>query len=290
MSLIVRKIIYLVLLLPTIALHSVIMTLINKKNLLQTNRYLIIASISLFDCCYCIFSLPLVIRTLSLGYMVNDVIQEILSTLVFGAFLTSMMCTCLLTIDRYAAVLYALRYHKIINKRRLLTAVIFFWTLSLILIILCKCLEKAKYFNDTPFRFGVAVVIILYSAVTTVCTLSIAVYTIIIRTKHVEDIRNTNKRFGVDAERLNLLYRVKRSLIDTIKLNILTVLCIGIISIFLILKTWYQSDIVEHYISLLIYICSNPYVYVLTQSELRKEIKRLICKKTKRENYAETSV
>ena len=111
MNIVVRKIIYLVLLLPTIALHSIIITLITKNNLLSTKRYYIIASISLSDSCYCIFSLPMVIRVLSVGYMHNDVIQEILSTLVFGSFLTSLMCTCLLTIDRYVAVAYPLRYN-----------------------------------------------------------------------------------------------------------------------------------------------------------------------------------
>ena len=74
-------------------------------------------------------------------------------------------------------------------------------------------LGKGKIFQYTPFRFGVAIVIVSYTAVTTVCTLSIAVYTIIIRRQHAEDIRNRNKRFGVDAERLNLLYRVKKVLL-----------------------------------------------------------------------------
>ena len=49
----------------------------------------------------------------------------------------------------------------------------------------------------------------------------------------------------------------------------------------------------KFYISLLFYVCTNPDVYIFTQSELRNEMKRLIYKiiyKTEEEKYAETSV
>ena len=271
-------IVYVTLIVPTITFHLTIITLIFKKNRLRRENHLfIIANITTCDLSYCLFSLILAIRALALDHFRDDVLREVLRFFAIMSFGTSMLCTSLLTMDRYIAVSCGLRYNQIVTKRRIVIGIICIWTFSMLMTLTWKFLEKL--FNDTPGRIGSMMLLCVY-IVLTIVTLSVALHTLNMRNKHAADIKSRNVRFGIEAERRDMLQRLKKSIIDVMKLNVLTVIFILVLCILEVLKTWYDEKTFKLAIVvvLLLYSCTNPFVYILTQRKLRVEVKRLICR------------
>ena len=215
--------VFLMLVVPTVTLHLTIITLILKKNRLRRENHLfIIANIITCDLSHCFFSLIRSIRILTLEYRRDDFLfADIVTFFGITSFVTSMLCTSLLSMDCYIAVSYGLRYNQIVTKRRIALVIICIWTLSMLMVITCKVLEKR--FIDTPYRFIDMMLIFVYIGVT-IFTLSVALYTINMRKKHAVAIKSRNVRFGIEAERRDMLQRLKKSIIDVMKLNVLTVI------------------------------------------------------------------
>ena len=271
-------IVYVTLIVPTITFHLTIITLIFKKNRLRReNNLFIIANITTCDLSYCFFSLIFSIRALALDYFRDDFQSEIVIFFAIMRFGTSMLCTSLLTMDRYIAVSCGLRYNQIVTKRRIVLVIIGIWMFSMLMTITWKFLEKL--FNDTTGRIGAMMLIFVYIVVT-IFTLSVALHTLNMRKKHAAYIQSRNIRFGIEAERRDMLQRLKKSITDVMRLNVLTVIFISLLCIFQVLKTWYDGATFKlaHRIVLLLYTCTNPFVYILTQRKLRVEVKHLVCR------------
>ena len=123
--------------------HITIITAIIKRNALAEQRYYIVANISASDCCCCLVALIFFIRNRIDGHYSADISNLLLSKVVTASFRVSLLCTCLLSFDRYIAISRALRYQQIITTERILKGISCFWVLSLLL-ILVSYLKKGK--------------------------------------------------------------------------------------------------------------------------------------------------
>ena len=70
--------IYMVILSFAMIAHILIIFTIYKRNKLARKRYRIVANISASDCCYCLFTLIVVIRSKVDGYIVIDMTYHVL--------------------------------------------------------------------------------------------------------------------------------------------------------------------------------------------------------------------
>ena len=270
--------IYMVIFSFTMVAHIAIISTIFNRNKLSSKRYLIVANISASDCCYCLFALIMLVRSIVDGYVIRDVTYHVLMGFIITSFRVSLLCTCLLTFDRYIAVSQALRYNQIVTTTRIFKCVSSFWVLSL-LIVLASHFEKPRHILTLTYSIGSVTLNVIHILVSSIFILSVAGYAITIRKKHITDIKSLRSRFGAEAEKLNLLQSLKRSIHDVMKLNIFTVIVILLIAIssFLLLSVEVVSFLRMRNLAFLIYVVSNPVIYISAIRELRSEMKCFLC-------------
>ena len=266
-------IIFIVILIFVIVVLIVIIYAISTRNRLANNRYYIVASISTCDCCMCLFILIVCIRYKLYGYLVTDITFYVLSGVITASLRASLLCTCLLSFDRYIAVSRSLRYHQVITTARIFKAISSFLVFSLFILLV-------SHFGELKYD-GVGMVAMnsILNLIISTFILSIAAYTIKIRKEHIIDMRSGSLQFGVEAEKLNILESLKGSIHDVMRLNILTVIFILLTVIFSILTVSFDEEIFIKMRNLAVsfYIVSNPMVYISVLSELRAEIKKMFC-------------
>ena len=186
----------------------------------------------------------------------------------------SIFTTVYISIDRYIAIRYCLEYHFIVIKRRLVYLITISWIISVILIILPR-FEVPKFGNKVRYR-RLSRVIIRYIIVvsSSIILISLSLYTIRIRRKHVKDMRKTSKRFGIVSEKFNMLSKLKKSMKDVMKLNIITVILVISSNIVKLYKDYFSPTKQYVTISMImfaIYIISNPFIYAVIMTELRQQ-------------------
>ena len=260
-------------LLFVIAVHIAIIYVISTRNRLAEIRSYIVSSISTCGCCTCLFILIWYIRSKVYGNFVEDITFYVIAGVIAASLRVSLLSTCMLSFDRYIAVSRPLRYHQIITTSRLFKAISSFLVLSLLLLLVCNFGEP----NNNGIR--IVAINIIHILVTSIFIIYIAGYTIKIRKEHIVNMRSRSLQFGVEAEKLNILQALKGSIYDVMRLNILTVIFILLIAIFSIITLSRDEEIFMKMrsLSMLLYIVSNPIIYISVLSELRAEIKKLFC-------------
>ena len=260
--------IYIVIVLFVILVHIAILYAISTRNRLAQNRYYILASISTSDCCGCLFLLIWYVRSKVYGYFLTDITSHVLSEIIASLLRLSLLCTCLISFDRYIAVSRPLRYHQIMNTSIIIKAISSFLVFSLFLFI-------ASHLGEPKHNgIGIIAMNIIHNLLISIFILCIACYTIKIRKEHIANMRSRSLQFGAEAERLNLLESVKGSIYDVMRLNISTVIFILLIAIFSIHTLSLHEEI---HFSMSLYIVSNPVTYISVLSELRAEMKMMFC-------------
>ena len=107
--------------------------------------------------------------------------------------------TVYISIDRYIAIRFCLEYHFIVTKRRLVYLIILSWIVSLIITLFPKFeVPKYKVRYRRLSRDIIHYIIVVFSII---ILISLSLYTVRIRKKHVKDIRKTSRRFGIVSEK-----------------------------------------------------------------------------------------
>ena len=192
----------------------------------------------------------------------------------------SLMSTFALTIDRYLAVQYALRYNNIVTIGRLLILLASVWISSAILaatphlIVLlssqtASSADLYEKFIHMPLYLLISVVSVLLS-----------IWIRRIRNQHVAIIKKRNHYFGVEAEKLNVLQNLATAVWDVIKLNFVTAFLVVLANVLNIIHMYcFHGENVTLFAMLgltrSLYALSNPIVYVLTMTELKQQYLRL---------------
>ena len=240
--------------------------LIIKTKKLHKPRYILIIHLSIGDLILAV--------TGALNIIIFDYGNDILSIPSYICYNLSLFTTVYIAIDRYIAIRFCLEYYFIVTKRRLVYLIILSWIFSTILILLPR-FEVPMFGMNVDYR-RLSSDIIHYSIAvsSSIILISLSLHTISIRRKHVKDIRKTSRRFGIVSEKFNMLSKLKKSMKDVMKLNIVTVILVISSNITKLYSNYFNPTKEYVTISLLIlafYIISNPFLYAVIMTELRQQ-------------------
>ena len=192
---------------------------------------------------------------------------------------SSLLSTLGISLDKYLSIKYSLRYHSIVTQKKILLFIGFSWMVSTVFAAVTILLDaitvksKCYYILHHLQQFFISLLLIFCAA-----------YIRHIRNAHEKQITLRKRHFGefgVQAEQLNILKRLRRSVVDVMRLNCTTALIIilgvilGAINRYSSLEGNYDLLTILR-VMYLFYLSSNPIIYIVVTSGLRKEYKRML--------------
>ena len=190
-------------------------------------------------------------------------------------FYSSLLSTVLISLEQYIAVIYCLRHKQIVNKRNLVISIIASYLLSSFLKLIPLItsanldLKDIRYYNNIDMIISY---VTNFSCSATLVCLSLIMLRI--THTHVKAIKKSKTYFSAEKERLDILHGLKQSIKDVFRLNIVTAI---IVLTSIISKICYDVSIVNHFCIQtvrtalrIIYVLTNPFLYAVIMSELRK--------------------
>ena len=250
-----------------VSMHICNIVLIIKTKKLHKPSYFLIINLSVGDL---IVSVTATVNIILFGYR-NESLY-IASDICYNL---SIFTTIYISIDRYIAIRFCLKYHLIVTKRRLVYLVTISWIISVILIMLPRFEEPTfgikGYYRRLSYDIIHYSIVVSSSLILSVLSLHI----IRIRRKHVKDMRKRSTHFGIVSEKLNMLSKLKESMKDVMKLNIVTIILVLSSNIAKLYNNYFaptnQYATVLKIIIFSIYFISNPFLYAVIMTELRQQ-------------------
>ena len=185
---------------------------------------------------------------------------------------SSIFSTVLISVDRYIAIQYCLRYGQLVTRRNLGISIIISWCTSIFLKLLpmvgnAKLKKYDSYFNifDEITKY----VFVFGSCIALVC---LSLRMLHIRRKHIKLIMGRKTYFGVEKEKLDTLRDLKQSIKNVFRLNLATAVIVISANICKICSS-YTTSYAAYLLYVLFgifYFASNPFLYALIMSELRE--------------------
>ena len=259
----------------TIFANIVIILLILRKRQLWHIRFYIIASLAVADI---ITLLMLIIMVFKIIFHVSaESVENQISTFfvipkVIGlaSHISSLLTLAFLAFDRYIAVQHILSYQKILTKKRMIIIMVTIWLFSLSISGM-NWINVSIYFE---YHRNLFITLTVFRVITSVLLLTLSKHTNIMRKKHMNQIKRKKEYFGVAKEKLDILETLKRSLEESFKLYIATVVVLvastiaGIVQM-VVSDYFFEIDII---MMLLLHIV-DVIVLALSQGDIRKTLK-----------------
>ena len=273
----------------SLALHGVLQYIIYKRRL-NDKQYYLIRMLSMID------SLTVVIGfivTLALSHNRYFVISWML--LLHILYTLSLVMTVFIAIDRWMAVKYALRYHALVTKGKFNAGIA---VAAICSISILSCLFFIDGGNSVTMRnrfytnkWALSYLVTL-RVLTCVIILTLGKLTINMRNASEANRPRVENLHGTEAEKLDIIIKLSRSIKDVVKLNIWTcVFLIPMIASTFILSLDFQKR--EELFRLnvlfsLVYLISNPVIYLTCFTKIRKYWYPRLLRRINREEDAET--
>ena len=145
------------------------------------------------------------------------------------------------------------------------------WLLSVV-IAGTEWLNDQIYFHYHRNRI---ILSILFRTIVSTVLLSIAKYTNNVRKRHIRTMEERQNYFGIEREKLDILKVIKRSLTDSFKLYIATVVVMTVLTSIAIIELSLNKSVISMRIFLVLILHIIDIVVIgSTQHEIRTEIKR----------------
>lgn len=249
----------------SLVLHGVNAFMIIQKRNLHNVRYVLLFNLIVSDILYAVTTV--VYRILKRHYVALCIMRTF--------YFLSILSTFVISLDRYVAIKYCLRYPSLASKQNLIKAIVMTW-------LLATCIGTTpliyRMFKKKSKGHIVLQEWLLYLTVFSVCffLVLISLYTINIRKKHMRVIKKQRKSFEKRSEHLNSLQLLGNSVKDVFRLNLATVVLLvtqNLVRIFGSHLDMPVTDAVKYFA--MIYLVGNPLIYATTMAELRKHYKKL---------------
>ena len=261
---------------PLIA-NVAIFSMIVRKRQLHRVRFYIIGNLSLADVITLFISFFVTVRSLQddgkLEKNLNSFSAVIFTTLGYGATMNSVLSTALLAIDRYIAVKYTLRYQTILTERKMILLLVILWVISLIIPGETSVIASSR----DEYQHISAIIFINIRLTVSVLLLSLSKYTHHVRKRHMNNIRKRRIYFGVEKEQLDRLKKIKKSLKDSFRFYISTVV---IMVAFIALGTTELISCEFHFLVKLLFVVLSQVtdflIVLLAHQEIREQLRRLL--------------
>lgn len=267
------------LLLPStfIVMDIFVLIIVGERRQRCVQRYCTIGYISLADIVFLAMVNVILISIISGNKMDTSTrVWKIPLAIAEVASMSSLLTTLLLLLDRFAAIKYCFHYHSIVTRKQVLLSIFSAWVFSSV----CVCLMKIKVSRTfLENRLYYAISITLFRAIIGIILLLLLFFTRKIRNLHVEAIEKRNSYLGIHKEKLDALNNLKKSIKETLKFNVATVVTSIIQSLIAILHSLSSHEnvfMVSATLALFLFLkLSNLLSIILTHSKIRKEIKIL---------------
>ena len=245
-------------------LSNNVLIIINKK--LHKTAYLILINLSFSDV------LLLITVLLMNSYTRYHTYCEVAHTVFYTVSVLSTFC---ITIDRYIAVQYCLRYREIVTRKRLLGVLLLLWISSVVLALipLLVSIKRRRLYKD-------CIHVTIYLLCSVILILS-SLWIRRIRNTHLACIRKTNAYFGIEDARLSVLRNLATAVLEVIKLNFVTAILVVLSNIIDVITFYYFQMqnlpfVIISIVTKTLYILSNPIVYMLTMTDLKRQYCKMI--------------
>ena len=205
---------------------------------------------------------------------------RVLVTICVVTYRTSIYTSVLLSIDRFINIKYCLRYYQLVTKKILLAGVVLVWFIAVFASIIPagKCVQFSQH--GIANELNIYIVPWILTFISCLMIISASVYTRHIRRKHVREITRTAAHFGISAQKLTILRRLKQSVKDILRFNVITLAFVSLQTIFSILRFFVRSEENRFYksavVCIFLYMTSSPFIYAYNMTELKNEYRRLL--------------
>ena len=250
---------------PPIILHIInVFFIITKRNLHKAS-YFILISLSISDQLMLISRIIIMVYSSSIEwvYAISDI-----------CYYCSLFSTIFISVDRYIAIQYCLFYEQIVTKQKLVLSIIASWAASIFLklIPMVESAKQSKTQKHLLFvRFSDDVIRYVFMFGSSIILVFLSLRMLHIRRGHIKAIMAMKTHFGADKEKLDKLKNLKQSIKDVFRLNIATAFIV-IASNISKLFSGYTSGYATSVLFTVIYFISNPFLYALIMSDLRKHL------------------
>ena len=259
----------------------VIIALIIQKVSLHRVRFYIMINLCITNIVTLLMVIFGIIYSLSDGVPIKDdkmnIASSIVGTVTTITHINSMLTAAFLSIDRYIAVKHSIHYQNILTVLRMFYVLIAIRVLSTVVAGI-QWLNVRIYFH---YYRNKLITLIPSRALVSVALLSISKYTNNIRKRHIRAIEGRQNYFGIERERLDILRFIRKSLADSLKLYIATVVVIAILTFIGIIELILNEGMLAmKLIFILILHIIDVAVIASTQGEIRIQMKltfRMCC-------------
>lgn len=245
-----------------VPLHiSHIVMVIMKKNL-HNNLYAILVNLSISDLLY--------VAGVNVSVFLQ-VKRRVGFTIVMTFYLSSVLFTIAMALDRYIKVKYGLHYYRVMTNKRKIMGLIAIWICPIIVFVLPTVIV-----DDV-----LHMVIVTRSFLILCCFLLIGISLWVqhVRNGHSDAILRLNRHFGVHQEELDHLNKLKRGIKEIMQLSFLTAGFVIVSSVIQIVNALGIEDIYLMRVRIActqLYVITNPFVYLLIMRDLRRHYFRAI--------------
>lgn len=254
--------------------HIIITVVIFRKRRLRRVRFYIIANLSVGDIVTLFVISAVVINAFIVGKLIESVLDDYFfivgRTILIIVHFYSLFTLVLLAVDRYIAVKFSLEYENMMRGSRLICGLTILWVLS----IAIAGFQWINVTNLSDLLYHRRIILILVRSNVSVLLLIMSKYTQLRRIKHMKKIKERENYFGVTKEKLDRLQQIKRSLGDSFKLYVITIVILIIISALELSFSQYHFEI--NMIGVPLLLVTNVIIVSLTQREIRSELKRVL--------------
>ena len=260
----------------TLCLHLPIQWCIYKARLHTNNNYYLIRALSLADSLANIWIIFFaVMKRFGIVNLQFRVLGIILSSFLHSSYSMSLVITMLIVTDRWIAMQFALRYHALVSKRKINIAILvssFILLIIYLTLLFCLTPKDGHMVQRNEYSIVFSGTLIL---ITCIYIIVFAKLTIRIRNQNEARIRDITNFHGAEAERLDTIKRLTRSVKDVWKLNIMTCVFLVpkiLVSIFQVYLPNQLQDDFKIFVALAnaIYLISNPIVYLFCFTQIRQ--------------------
>ncbi|XP_057310644.1 uncharacterized protein LOC130648608 [Hydractinia symbiolongicarpus] len=185
-------------------------------------------------------------------------------------FLISIFCTVLLAIDRFIAIKYCLAYYQVVTSCKVFCSVMGISIAATLTTVIPFGKQPKLVSAITSRSYKNHVVSWCLMLISMVTVFSIAIHTNSMRQRNIKVIKSKKVNTGHNAQQLTILRRLKQSLKDLIRIYIITVIFTGLHVLSSILRLYVDQSFYKlNGIISFIYMMLNPYLFILTMTELR---------------------
>ena len=238
---------------------------------IQTACSKLLISLSISDALLVLYSIVIVgIRKI--------MVMNIYRYCVYGfCYTASLFANVGLSVEKYIAVKYSLRYKTIVTKDNTIKAISLFWLVSAVLAVLpsviAEVTKQLLCFHGVQYTLRFVGISIL---------LACALYIRNSRNIHRKRAKRLHRYFDKPIKPSKHLGHIKSSMVDIIRLNVTTALVV--VAETSTAAMWHYGVLKDNpvlfYASVVanaVYLISNPIIYILVIKNLRIEYKRIIC-------------